>query len=172
MAECDYCELMKKPENKVFEDNDTVVAMASNPAAKGHLIVMPKKHTPILEQAEKGMTGKLFVIANKMSALAFEVFQAQGTNIIVQNGVPAGQTTPHLGVHVLPRSKDDGLKLDWKPNQASDEELDNAERQLKEKVGVDEEPEEKKPEKEAKAEKIVADKDKDDYLVKQIERLP
>ena len=171
MAECSYCELATKKESIVFEDNDMAVVMAARPAAKGHMMVIPKQHVPILEQAPKGLAGKLFLVANKMSALAFQVLGAQGTNIILENGVPAGQIIPHLAVHVLPRKKDDGLKLEWAPKKATEEDLGSAEERLKAHVGEPELAEEKPRKKEA-PERIVADKNKEDYLLKQLERMP
>ena len=67
MADCAYCELMGKKENRVFEDGEIAVVMADKPAARGHMLVLPKQHVPILEQAPKGLVGKLLNVANKFS---------------------------------------------------------------------------------------------------------
>ncbi len=172
MADCAYCELMEKKENRVFEDGEIAVVMADKPAARGHMLVLPKKHVPILEQAPKGLVGKLLNVANKFSALAFQLLRAEGTNTIIQNGVPAGQNVPHLAVHVLPRRRDDGLKLEWEPKKASEEDLKRAEERLKPYVGIEPAPEEKKPLKAEAPEKIIADENKEDYLIRQLERMP
>ncbi|MBW3018724.1 HIT family protein [Candidatus Woesearchaeota archaeon] len=107
----------------LFEDDDVFVMLSDEPWSVGHIIAVPKKHYPILEQVPDAVMGKLFDLANKASMCVFEGLGAQGTNVLVNNGIPAGQKVNHVVVNVIPRFENDGLDLSWTPKQASDEEL-------------------------------------------------
>ena len=124
MAECMICEAIKSEKlKKIFEEEDIVVIMHPNPAAEGHIVVLPKKHFTILEQMPNDIAQKAFLAENKFSTLLFEALSAAGTNMIVANGVPAGQKWSHFAINIIPRRENDGLNFQWAPKQAADEEL-------------------------------------------------
>ncbi len=124
MAECFICEAIRSEKvRKIFEEDDIVVIVHPNPAAEGHLVVLPKQHFTILEQMPDAISQKCFIAANKFSMVLFEAFKAMGTNVIVANGIPAGQSWPHFAINIVPRKENDGLNFQWTPKQASDESL-------------------------------------------------
>ncbi|MEK6826636.1 MAG: HIT domain-containing protein, partial [Nanoarchaeota archaeon] len=104
---CPYCAIAegKIEARKVYEDENLIGALEINPANKGHVVLFPKKHYEILNQIED--VGHLFNIAKRISGAIFESVKAEGTNIFVSNGASAGQTVPHVAVHIVPRFKDD-----------------------------------------------------------------
>jgi hypothetical protein len=59
----------------------------------------------------------------------------QGTNIIVQNGVAAGQKAQHFMVHVIPRQEGDGLVFDVPQKQMKEEELEVVRKKLAAHLG-------------------------------------
>ncbi len=167
---CLLCALAKT--QSVFETEQVVVIVAPKPACMGHLIVLPKQHYPILEQVPENVVAELFDVANKLSMVLFQGLKAQGTNVLIQNGLPAGQADPHVSLHVLPRFPNDGIDFTWKPLSVNDEQLDLTEKTLKgatDMVGVVEQPkakpreEEKVPEQEATEE---------DLELKHLNRIP
>ncbi|MBU0461613.1 MAG: HIT family protein [Nanoarchaeota archaeon] len=176
---CEYCSIIKEKRNKIYEDELVYAFAAEKPATAGHVIIIPKKHHPIFEEVPEKVAGHLFLIANKISVAVFESLGAHGTNIIANNGIAGGQEIPHFSLHVLPRRENDGLHLEWKPKQLSDDEMGTAELLIKEnskKVGIFEE--EKRPPMELKEgpkekieEKTVEGKKKENYLVKQLRRI-
>lgn len=172
---CEYCDLMKQKKNLLFENSEIYIMNAISPAAPGHMLVIPKKHYQIVEQMPDYEVGELFKAANKASTAIFEAVKAHGTNIILQNGVAAGQKHGHLMVHVIPRFQDDRQNLMWQPKQVGDEEMSAAELQLKEQakgIGGFRKEKEKKPiEVEKKPEKI-SEKEGDNYMIKQLRRIP
>jgi histidine triad (HIT) family protein len=118
--------------------------------------------------------GKLLDKANKVSIAVFETLGAQGTNIIVNNGVAAGQTANHCVVHVLPRRENDGLDFTWQTKQLSEEEMSTVELKLKDEaknVGVFEQ-EKPKPKEAPKPEEIKKAEDEINYLIEQLKRVP
>lgn len=171
---CDYCNLIAKKENVLYEDKKVIAILAPKPAAQGHMIIMPKEHYPIIEQVPDFIVSDLFIKANKLSVALFEGLGAHGTNIVVQNGVSAGQKSAHFMIHVIPRKEGDSLDLAWKPRQLSEEEASTVEIQVKEaaaNIGGFEKEAAKPVEATAKIEKIKAGKE-ENYMIKQLERIP
>lgn len=169
---CRICELIKNKKGIVFEDKDIVALLHPKPAAPGHIILAPKQHLTILENCPNDITGNLFKTANKVSSAVFEGLQSHGTNIIIQNGVSAGQIDPHLTVHVIPRKEGDGLNFQWQPRQMKEEDLATAELQLKENtkdIGIEQEAAKPIEIKQEKPEEIEGD---ENYLIKQLNRIP
>jgi histidine triad (HIT) family protein len=122
------------PSKKIYEDDDVIAILDFNGAAPGHTFVIPKQHVPILEQLPNFIVGKLFNLANKISSAIFDQLKVQGTNLFVTNGVAAGQKVAHSMVQVIPRTEHDKAKLDWVPKQLSEEEMSTIELKLKEEV--------------------------------------
>ncbi|MBI2564812.1 HIT family protein [Candidatus Woesearchaeota archaeon] len=168
MIECNICGLIKEKKGLVYKSDKVIALMHPKPASPGHIIVLPKKHHAILEDIPDFVMPELFSVANKFSIIAFQLLQSQGTNIMIQNGVAAGQKSSHCMIHVIPRKKNDGLQLLWEPKQASPEEINDAEEKLLEQtklIGFFEE---------EKQEKVIEKKEEEteDYLEKELERLP
>ncbi|MFC1728028.1 HIT family protein [Nanoarchaeota archaeon] len=169
---CEICDLIKEKKGLVFEDEDVIALLHPKPAAPGHIILTSKQHVPIIENCPNKIVGKLFNVANKVSTGVFEGLQAHGTNIIIQNGVEAGQTTPHFVINIIPRREKDGLNFQWEPRKVKDEDLESAELQLKEKtenIGIEKEAPKAV---EVKKEKPAEIEGEDNYLIKQLERIP
>ena len=161
------------PSKKIYEDEQVMAVLDVNGANPGHCFVMPKNHYPIIEQIPDREIGRLFQVSNKISTAIFESLGAQGTNIFVANGIPAGQTVAHAIVNVIPRKENDGINLQWPPKQLSEEEMSTVELKLKEQaknIGHFE--------KEMKKTKIQSPKieflsdEEEEYFSKQMRRLP
>lgn len=131
---CVYCQKVLSGKDKLYEDDKAVVMLSDTPSTYGHILVMPKEHFPIIEQVPDFVVEHVFKIANKVSIAAFEALHVQGTNIIANNGVAAGQDSAHFMVHIIPRKENDGLDFQWTPKQLSEEEMSTVELQLKEET--------------------------------------
>ncbi|MCK5283399.1 MAG: HIT family protein [Nanoarchaeota archaeon] len=131
---CVICQIIegKVASKKIYEDDEIVAFLDFNGAAPGHTFVVPKKHYPIFEQIPDPLVGKLFSVSNKISTALFETLKVQGTNIFITNGVNAGQSVAHLVINVIPRKERDGINLQWKPKQLSEEEMSTIELKIKE----------------------------------------
>ncbi|MBW3015690.1 HIT family protein [Candidatus Woesearchaeota archaeon] len=168
MSDCLYCEYMNTA-NVLYADEIAVAVLNPKPAVPGHIIVIPKKHYTILEDVPENELEHLFTVANKLGSLVFEVLGANGTNIVVNNGVEASQEVPHFAIHVIPRKEGDGLDFRWKAEQAKPDDLEETELFLKDGLSG-KEPVEKEEETADEVEKIEGGKD--NYLIKQLERIP
>jgi histidine triad (HIT) family protein len=169
---CQECEKIKQRKNVIYEDNIVYAMLVEKPSVQGHIAIFPKEHYPIIEKIPSEIFEHMIVIANKISSVCFETLNAQGTNILIRNGLAAGQRTNHSQIHILPRFENDGLNLQWQPIKISEEELSTVELTLKTEL---EKPEEKKIEKkeEVKKEEPVEEiAEEDNYLLKQLNRIP
>jgi len=171
---CTVCDFIKAKKGMLFEDEQMAIMLAPKPAVPGHIILAPKTHAAILEQVPDFVIGKMFDKANKVSIAVFETLGAEGTNILVNNGIAAGQRVNHFLINVVPRRENDNLSLLWQPKQLSEEEMSTIELKLKEEsgnIGVFEK-EKEKPKEEKKPEEIKEEQEEENYLLKQLERLP
>src|SRR3989338_5851377 len=134
---------------------------------------MPKNHYPIIEQVPDMEIVRLFQASNRISSAIFESLGAQGTNIFVANGIPAGQTVAHFTINVIPRKENDGINLQWQPKQLNEEEISTIELKLKEQtknMGHFEK-EEKKPRVHAPKPAAFSEEE-EEYFAAQMKRLP
>ena len=63
-------------------------------------------------------------MAKKLGKQMVEKLNADGLNIIQNNGEAAGQTVNHFHLHLIPRYEDDGQHILWEPKEVSQEELE------------------------------------------------
>lgn len=175
MSDCIVCQQIEKKLGVMYEDADVVAVLSPTPASAGHIIVAPRQHHVILEQVPDWVMGKLFTTANKVSISLFEGLGVHGTNLLIQNGAAAGQTAPHVGVHVIPRVENDNINLLWQPRQLGEEEMSTIELKVKEEtksLALEKEPPKPKAE-EPKPKKVeYALSDEENYLIKSLRRIP
>ncbi|MFI5614999.1 HIT family protein [Amycolatopsis sp. NPDC051903] len=77
---------------------------------EGHVLVLPRVHV-----ADAGEDPQ--VTAQTMARAAELMAELDAANLITSKGRAATQSVPHLHVHVVPRTVDDGLPLPWTPQQ-------------------------------------------------------
>ena len=170
MVECKICNALK---GKVLFQTDKVFAFFSDsPSAIGHVIVAPKNHTSILEQVPDFIVSELFTASNKISSVLFDALSVKGTNILINNGESAGQISPHFSISILPRNDNDGLNFQWQPRQLNEENLESILSSILPftgEVGAFEKEKEAPREIKGPEEKK---EDKENYLFRQLRRLP
>ncbi|MBO6111801.1 MAG: HIT family protein [Lachnospiraceae bacterium] len=122
---CIFCKLANHvfETNMIYEDDDFAVILDAGPATKGHCLILPKEHYANIYELPEELTGKAFVLAKKMAGYLTDRLNCDGFNIVQNNGETAGQTVFHFHIHLIPRFKDDGQRIGWKPGKPSDEEL-------------------------------------------------
>lgn len=135
-GECPFCSIVegKIPAKKIHEDDFVIAALDIRPANQGHLIVFPKKHYSLTAQMPDNEVAHLFKIANKLATKVFDVVKAEGTNIFLANGYVAGQTAPHVLVHVIPRFQEDNIVFQWEPKKIDNKENDKIIASLKDSI--------------------------------------
>jgi len=174
---CEYCEIVagKKKAEIVYQDDDIVAFVQEDAITPGQIIVIPKEHLTILEMLPVKTLQKLTSIANKLGMALFDSLGCQGTNILVENGLGAGQKVPHFSMHIVPRNENDGLNLQWQPQQVPEDELQEAFIQIQsnsEGLVVTDKEEPKEVVVESEKTEAVLEDDGENYLLKSIRRKP
>jgi len=110
MSECVICKIIKGeiPNHTIYENDHVLAFLDINPHAKGHTIVVPKKHTEKIEDIENEELKYLMEGVRKVTLILKEKLKAPGFNIGINNGKEAGQVVPHIHWHIFPRFNDDG----------------------------------------------------------------
>ena len=109
MSDCIFCKIANGeiPTNTVYEDADFRVILDANPSNPGHSLVLPKKHGKDIFELDAETVAKAHAVAKKTAEALKEAMNADGVNILQNNGEAAGQTVSHFHVHVIPRHKND-----------------------------------------------------------------
>lgn len=112
MDDCLFCKFAKGeiPVNKVYEDEDFIVIRDINPQAKNHFLAIPKTHFKLLSEMTEGDAERLKRILKKIPTLEKELELKNGYRLVINQGDDAGQTVPHLHIHIL-----SGQKMGWQP---------------------------------------------------------
>ena len=112
---CLFCKIVNGeiPSKKIYEDDDFVAFLDIAPIAKGHALVIPKKHFERFDDMLDELFSGYGKAIKKVSSAVVKSLNADGYNIIVNNGSAAGQVVFHCHAHVIPRFANDGLKMQW-----------------------------------------------------------
>ncbi len=99
------------PAQIVWEDDEVIAFHDVNPAAPVHVLVVPKRVIPRIGEAsenDQAVLGRLLlttrIVAEKLGVLE------SGYRVVINHGRNAGESVPHMHVHVL-----GGRALAWPP---------------------------------------------------------
>ena len=98
------------PATIVYEDDLCLAFRDIHPQAPSHVIVIPKKEIPTVDdvtEADAGVVGHLFVA---MRAIAAQLGLKDGYRVVTNCGRDAGQEVMHIHFHLL-----GGRKFGWPP---------------------------------------------------------
>ncbi len=124
--DCIFCKIVagELPAQIVDEDERTIAFMDINPATRGHMLVIPRRHSRDLEEVDPEDLAATVVTAQRIARRMFERLEADGVNLINSSRAPAWQTVFHFHVHVIPRYEGDPLKLPWIPTPGDSEDIE------------------------------------------------
>ena len=118
---CIFCKILADeiPSAVVYEDDLFRAILDVNPAARGHVIILPKKHAANLFELPDEEASKILIVARKIAGALMETYHCDRVNILQNNGEASGQTVFHLHVHVIPRFEGDTdhINIGWKPGE-------------------------------------------------------
>jgi len=115
MEPCPFCE----PDIKdiSFLENESFLAIYNiAPILPGHSLVIPKKHITSLFELTHNELKDFMVLAQDAAKILSIAFNTDSFNWSIQERTPAGQSVPHLHMHIIPRKIDDLPNPgDWYP---------------------------------------------------------
>lgn len=103
------------PAAVVFEDEDTLAFLDHRPLFPGHCLLIPRRHLETLIDVPPDILLHLSTNARLLAVAMEKGLNAQGAFVAINNRV--SQSVAHLHVHVVPRTKGDGLKGFFWPRQ-------------------------------------------------------
>ena len=111
--QCIFCQIAsgKVQARKIYEDERVIGILDINPANPGHVLLLTKEHYSIMPQLPDDEISHVFMVAKSLSNSMLRSIDAQGTNILVANGIAAGQRAQHFIAHVIPRKEKDGVNF-------------------------------------------------------------
>lgn len=112
MKECLFCKFASGEirVQKVFEDDLMIIIRDIEPKAKNHFLLIPKKHYKLLAEMSERDAINLAKCLAKLKDLTDILELQNGFRCVINQGDDAGQSVPHLHVHIL-----SGQKLAWSP---------------------------------------------------------
>lgn len=113
MSDCLFCRIAagEIPAQKVYEDDEVVAFRDIAPAAPTHILVIPRRHIPTLndlEPADATLTGRLLLAAKSIAEA--EGIAEPGWRAVLNVNAGAGQTVFHIHLHLL-----GGRDMGWPP---------------------------------------------------------
>jgi len=110
MADCLFCSIIAgtTPAHIVLDTPELLGFLDIRPVFKGHTLIVPREHVATMVELTDEVSVPLFGAARQVAAAVRTAYGAQGSFVAVNNVV--SQSVPHLHVHVVPRTKGDGLR--------------------------------------------------------------
>ena len=107
---CVFCSIVsgETEADRVWEDDDLVAFLDQRPVFKGHTLLVPREHVVTLPDLPAGLRDGFLAAAQRLATAVVEGLGAQGSFVAMNNTV--SQSVPHLHLHVVPRTKGDGLR--------------------------------------------------------------
>lgn len=98
------------PAEKIYQDDETFAFMDVMPQTEGHALVIPKKPSEMLLEADPADLVGLIKTVQLIAKAAMKAFDADGVTLQQFNHPAAGQTVFHTHFHILPRYEGVALK--------------------------------------------------------------
>ena len=117
--DCIFCKIIKGdiPAHKIYEDENILAFLDISPVSEGHCLVVPKDHYDRLDDCPADTVA---AIGSKMGPIAQAIVtatDAEGYNVLNNNGRCAGQLVEHVHFHIIPRRDGDGIFIPWPTQQ-------------------------------------------------------
>lgn len=107
----------------VLRTDELIGFLDHRPVFKGHVLLSPVRHVDTLLDLPAELMTPLLTVAQRVAAALGSALGCQGTFVAMNNVV--SQSVPHLHVHVVPRTKGDGLRgFFWPRTKYADGELE------------------------------------------------
>ncbi len=139
VEDCLFCAIVagSAAAHVVSDEPDVVAFLDIRPVFKGHVLVVPRAHIVTLPDLPTALLTAVFTVVQRCAAAMVEGLGAQGS-WVAQNNV-VSQAVPHVHVHVVPRTKGDGLRGFFWPRQkyASEAEMEQYADRLREALRAD-----------------------------------
>lgn len=125
MSDCIFCSIIRgdTPAFRIFEDEHHIAFLDIYPAALGHTLVVPKKHSTDIHAISADDYGLLASRAKNIADVLQQKLETDGMTLMQMNREAGWQSVFHTHIHVIPRFSKDSLTQPWRPAPASQDDL-------------------------------------------------
>lgn len=111
MKECPFCKIWESDDSHSFKvlvaGEHCVSILDQYPVSEGHCLIIPKRHVRSIDELSDVELKDLYTVLHQTKILLIETYMPDGFNIGINEGEAAGQTVPHLHIHLIPRYEGD-----------------------------------------------------------------
>lgn len=105
MNNCLFCTL---PETRIIQHNSNGLCIRDGfPISPGHTLIIPHRHVGSFFELTNAERTDLLELVDWAKDQLTQAYKPDGWNIGINDGVAAGQTVPHLHIHLIPRYNGD-----------------------------------------------------------------
>ena len=119
------------PSVKIDETEKEIAFLDIMPCAEGHTLIVPKKEVERFEDMDPEDTVSFMMFLQRVSRAVSLAFEGVDYNVILNNGVQAGQEVMHIHFHIIPRVKRNSRMFGNRKNVSS-EELEQTAKKIRE----------------------------------------
>jgi histidine triad (HIT) family protein len=107
---CVFCSIIARETSAdvVLDQPDFLAFLDARPVFKGHTLLVPREHVVTLIDLPAGLRDGFLAAAQLLAGAMAAGLGAQGSFVAMNNVI--SQSVPHLHLHVVPRTKGDGLR--------------------------------------------------------------
>ncbi|MBS3990465.1 MAG: HIT family protein [Erysipelothrix sp.] len=122
---CIFCKIINQeiPSYKIYEDEYTYAFLDISPLSQGHTLVVPKKHSEHVLEADSATITHCFNTIKKITHHYDNVLRSSGYNIISNVHPSSGQTVFHTHFHIVPRFTKNESLFDSLKEHSSEENI-------------------------------------------------
>lgn len=114
---CVFCDLPSVRDREIYRNDSVRVFPTNIPIVPGHILICPVRCIASFDLLTDAERQAIFASLNDMKLALTKAFNAEGFNYAWNEGVLAGQTVPHLHIHILPRIRGDSGVHNYDPRQ-------------------------------------------------------
>jgi histidine triad (HIT) family protein len=113
--DCVFCKIASGqiPSAKIYEDEIVVAFLDIGPISDGHTLVMPRQHFEKVHNCPPELLGQIWTRLGRIAGAVVAAVDADGYNVLCNNGRSAGQVVDHVHFHIVPRKTSDGVFAQW-----------------------------------------------------------
>ena len=136
MDDCVFCKIVAGdiPAVRIYEDEAVLAFLDIGPLSDGHTLVIPKTHCTLVHECQGEVLAEVGQCLGKIAAAVVAATEADGYNVLCNNGRAAGQVVDHVHFHIIPRNSGDGVFTQWPTKKYPEGKIDEIAKKIREKL--------------------------------------
>jgi len=122
LDDCIFCKIVtgQLPSYKIYENEKVFAFLDIGPLSQGHTLVVPKVHFEKFHECPAELLADVAKVLGEVAKAVLIATNAQGYNVLCNNGRVAGQLVDHVHFHIIPRNEGDSVFTQWPAKKYED----------------------------------------------------